>query len=129
MMRGNGHTTSGSILHQALDRGGGGFGGGEAWGVVESEMGARVSRSPGDGDAGSPGRIERGDHLGASGISGEGGAGSGRRQPPPLGRGREFGEGEAYSCSAWDAGGPNSGPSCGREIDDGKGSDGGGNTF
>jgi len=56
MMRGNGHTTSGSILHQALDRGGGGFGGGEAWGVVESEMGARVSRSPGDGDAGSPGR-------------------------------------------------------------------------
>ena len=66
-------------------------------GVVESEMGARISRSPGDGDAGSPGRIERGDHLGASGISGEGGAGSG--------------------------------PSCGREIDDGKGSDGGGNTF
>jgi hypothetical protein len=41
----------------------------------------------------------------------------------------EFGEGEAYSCSAWDAGGPNSGPSCGRGIDERKRSDGRGNTF
>ena len=38
-MRGNGHTTSGSILHQALDRGGGGFGGGEAWGWWRARWG------------------------------------------------------------------------------------------